>query len=144
VNAQEFRDLLYYLTRPGQAPLVATSKTLSPLFNGHDLGGWAGDPAVWRYDDGEIIGRIDARASSGSEYLIHDVLFADFRLVFRVQVSVERRRWWRALSEPAPRRLRNAGLPSRDRDWSLGSSSTKKGDQAGCWIRAVDGHVRSG
>jgi putative membrane-bound dehydrogenase-like protein len=86
LSDQEFRDLLYYLTRPGQAPLLATAQTLGPLFNGRDLGGWSGDPTLWRYENGEVIGRTDT-ALSGGEYIMHDVLFGDFRLVFRVRVA---------------------------------------------------------
>jgi putative membrane-bound dehydrogenase-like protein len=88
LSDQEFRDLLYYLTRPGQAALVASTKTLGPLFNGRDLGGWTGDPGVWSYEEGEIMGRSEA-GLTGSQFLMHDVLFGDFRLVFRVQASAD-------------------------------------------------------
>jgi putative membrane-bound dehydrogenase-like protein len=83
---QEFRDLLYYLTRPGQAALIATQDTLRPLFNGRDLGGWSGDPAVWSYSNGEVIGRTGSGLNTDA-LLINDVLLRDFRLMFRVRIT---------------------------------------------------------
>lgn len=43
-----------------------------PLFNGHDLSGWEGDPALWSVQDGVIVGqRVKAeRADKGNTFLI--------------------------------------------------------------------------
>jgi putative membrane-bound dehydrogenase-like protein len=83
---QEFRDLIYYLTRPGQAPLLATPDTLGPIFNGRDLAGWFGDPKVWRAQPGQIVGQGDG-LSSADKVLVHDVLFSDFRLICQVRLG---------------------------------------------------------
>jgi putative heme-binding domain-containing protein len=83
---QELRDLIYYLTRPGQAPLFATPDTLGPIFNERDLAGWYGNPDVWRAQAGQILGR-PAGASAGDEVLVHDVLFSDFRLVLQARLA---------------------------------------------------------
>ena len=48
LSDQEVRDLIYYLSRPGQAPLIATPDTVSLFFNGKDLTGWDGDESLWK------------------------------------------------------------------------------------------------
>jgi putative heme-binding domain-containing protein len=86
LEEQELRDLIYYLTRPGQAPLVASVDTLGPLFNGRDLSGWHGDPDLWRVEDNEVVGRA-LKGLERNEFLVHDVLFSDFRLVCQVRLT---------------------------------------------------------
>lgn len=81
---QELRDLLYYLTRPGQAPLVATAETLGPIFNGRDLAGWYGRAESWEAESGETVGKVEG-VGQGGEVLIHDVLFSNFRLTCEVK-----------------------------------------------------------
>jgi hypothetical protein len=49
-----------------------------PLFNGKDLTGWKGDPAIWRVENGYISGRIDKVGHN--TFLICDHPFADFVL----------------------------------------------------------------
>jgi len=49
-----------------------------PLFNGKDLAGWSGDPAVWRVTDGCISGRADK--VDQNTFLIFEHPFADFVL----------------------------------------------------------------
>jgi putative membrane-bound dehydrogenase-like protein len=83
---QELRDLLYYLTRPGQAPLIASADTLGPIFNGADLAGWSGHPGSWQAESGEIVGR-SVPDSRSSEVLMHDVLFSNFRLLFKLKLE---------------------------------------------------------
>ncbi len=48
------------------------------LFNGKDLAGWKGDPAIWRVENGYISGRIDKVGYN--TFLICDHAFADFVL----------------------------------------------------------------
>jgi hypothetical protein len=46
------------------------------LFNGKDLTGWAGDPAVWKVVDGYISGK--AEKVGGNTFLIYNHVFSDF------------------------------------------------------------------
>jgi len=48
------------------------------LFNGKDLTGWAGDPAVWRVTDGYISGKADK--VGGNTFLIFNYPFENFIL----------------------------------------------------------------
>jgi Domain of Unknown Function (DUF1080) len=54
------------------------------LFKGTDLGGWSGDPTLWRVEQGAIVAR--ANRVSRNTYLIHDGEFANFELEARVLV----------------------------------------------------------
>jgi putative heme-binding domain-containing protein len=83
---QEFRDLIYYLGRTGQTPLLATPDTANLFFNGRDLALWHGDDAVWSVEGGEIVGR-PASGATGDALLVSDMIAADFRLVLQVRIS---------------------------------------------------------
>jgi hypothetical protein len=54
------------------------------LFNGRDLTGWEGDPAVWSVENGEIVGK---GALKHNAFLFHKQEFADFRLIFEVKLK---------------------------------------------------------
>ena len=61
------------------APLPAPDKDgWIPLFNGKDLAGWTGDPAVWRVEDGCLSGKADK--VDQNTFLVCDHPFADFVL----------------------------------------------------------------
>ncbi len=79
---QEFRDLVYYLGRPGQSPMLATADTVGLFFNGRDLSMWQGDESVWHVEDGQIIGRPTGSAQ-GPQDLRSDLIVGDFRLVLQ-------------------------------------------------------------
>lgn len=83
---QEVRDLIYYLSRPGQVPLLATPETVGLFFNLKDLTGWDGTEGLWSVDNGEIIGK----STSGlkhNEFLKSQMLVGDFRLVCEVKLT---------------------------------------------------------
>ncbi len=84
LSDQEFRDLVYYLGRPGQTPLLATADTANLFFNGHDLALWQGDESVWSVDQGDLVGRAPANAREPFA-LLSDMIANDFRLVFEVR-----------------------------------------------------------
>ena len=42
------------------APAVADDDGFVPLFDGQSLAGWEGDPAIWRVEDGAIVGQTTA------------------------------------------------------------------------------------
>lgn len=58
--------------------------TWTTLFNGTDLTGWQGDPAVWRVEQGYIAGTSAAIAQN--THLIYDGEFSDFELEAKVMV----------------------------------------------------------
>jgi putative heme-binding domain-containing protein len=82
---QEVRDLIYYLTRPGQVPLLGTPETLGLFFNGKDLSGWDGEPSLWKVENGEIVGR-SAAGLKHNEFLKSQMLLSDFRLICKVKL----------------------------------------------------------
>ncbi|GAA2099078.1 DUF1080 domain-containing protein [Microlunatus panaciterrae] len=57
------------------------------LFNGADLTGWSGAPALWSVEDGAIVARNDGVVPT-STYLFSDETFTDFRLTLRVRQTV--------------------------------------------------------
>lgn len=100
---QEYRDLIYYLGRPGQTPLLATPDTVGLFYNGQDLGLWNGPEGVWMVEGGEIVGRQAAGATPSAEALRSDILSGDFRLVLQAKIEpadLEATLFFRA--EPTP------------------------------------------
>lgn len=86
LSDQEVRDLIYYLSRPGQAPLLATAETLDLFFNAKDLTNWDGDPALWKVESGELVGR-SATGLKQNEFLKSQMILGDFRLVCKVKLT---------------------------------------------------------
>lgn len=82
---QEIRDLIYYLRGPAQASLKATPETLDLFFNEYDLTNWEGNTALWRVENGEIVGK-STEGLSKNEFLIGQMIFNDFRLICEVKL----------------------------------------------------------
>ncbi len=57
-----------------------------PLFNGRDLGGWDGDPRLWRVGDGVIVGSTEGVTLQGNSFLITRRAFGDFHLKAQVKL----------------------------------------------------------
>lgn len=83
---QEVRDLIIYLRQPAQVPFAATPDTVSLFFNGKDLSNWDGNPAVWRVENGEIVGA-SKTGLKHNEFLKSQFVLSDFRLVFKVKLT---------------------------------------------------------
>ncbi len=83
---QEFRDLIYYLGRPAQGPLLATPETANLFFNGIDLALWRGDEGTWSVVQGEVVART-ANVSGANRFLRSDLVAGDFRLVLKFQLE---------------------------------------------------------
>ncbi len=81
----EVRALVAYLRSPVQVPLPATADNVKDFFNGRDLAGWDGNPAVWSVEKGEIVGR--GKGLKQAEALRNQLLAGDFRLTFQVKLS---------------------------------------------------------
>jgi putative membrane-bound dehydrogenase-like protein len=89
LSEQEVRDLLYYLSRPGQVPLpAATEAPANPaaFFNGKDLNGWEGDKSLWQVENGEIVGRTTTGLKH-NEFLKSTMALENFRLVLKVKLT---------------------------------------------------------
>lgn len=85
LQEQEVRDLIYYLTRPGQVPLLATPDTAILFFNGKDLAGWDANPELWKVDNGEIVG--SSKGIAKSDYLRSQMIASDFRFTCKVKLT---------------------------------------------------------
>jgi putative heme-binding domain-containing protein len=83
---QEVRDLIYYLGRPGQVPLLATPDTVAYFFSGKDLAGWDGNTELWKVENGEIVGT-SRTGLKHNEFLKSQMVFGDFRLVCEVKLT---------------------------------------------------------
>jgi putative heme-binding domain-containing protein len=83
---QEVRDLIYYLSRPGQVPLLATPETVAYFFNGKDLAGWNGNEDLWKVENGEIVGT-SRTGLKQNEFLTSQMVFGDFRLICKVKLE---------------------------------------------------------
>src|SRR4029079_18568959 len=83
---QEIRDLIYYLGRPGQVPLLATPETVAYFFNGKDLAGWDGNEQLWKVENGEIVGS-SKTGLSRNEFLKSQMVFSNFRLICKVKLT---------------------------------------------------------
>jgi putative heme-binding domain-containing protein len=79
----EARDLIAYLMSPTQVPLGVLLPEKVQLFNGKDLAGWVGDPAVWSVDQGEIVGKGALKRNS---FLFHTSEQSDFRLIVELKL----------------------------------------------------------
>jgi hypothetical protein len=58
-----------------------------PLFNGHDLSGWSGDPDLWRVEDGVILGSTETTKVPHNSFLASERSYRNFvlRLKFRLR-----------------------------------------------------------
>ncbi len=71
--------LLALVFAQDKAPLPAPdAEGWITLFNGKDLAGWKGDPAIWRVKDGYISGQVDKVGFN--TFLVCDHPFSDFIL----------------------------------------------------------------
>ena len=80
----EVRSLIAYLAAAAQVPMLATADNVKNFFTGTDLAGWTGNPAVWKVEDGQIVGRTTGLKEN--EFLKSDLVLGDFRLRCQVQL----------------------------------------------------------
>jgi hypothetical protein len=64
---------------------AATEGGWTPLLNGKDLSGWKGDPALWKVEDGVLVGRCEGLKKSS--YLVSEASFADFEMEFDIKLT---------------------------------------------------------
>ena len=87
LSEPEIRSLVAYLASPVQVPMLATPENSSTLFNGRDLTGWDGDPALWKVEDEAIVGRTSGLKADA--ILRNDLLAGNFRLTLKVRLDDE-------------------------------------------------------
>jgi putative heme-binding domain-containing protein len=85
MNDSDFRDLAVYMRSPRQVPMLATPANVKSFFNGKDLTGWDGDPALWALENGEIVGRSTTGLKKNA-FLFSHLATGDFRLTFQVKL----------------------------------------------------------
>jgi len=67
-------------------PLAAAEKGFVPLFNGRNLDGWEGDPALWSVRSGVIVGTTDGHPIKQNTFLIYKQPYTDFILKAEVKL----------------------------------------------------------
>ena len=67
-------------------PLAAAEDGFVPLFNGRNLNGWDGDPALWSVENGAIVGTTDNHPVKQNTFLIYQQPYADFILKAEVKL----------------------------------------------------------
>lgn len=90
LTKDEARHLLAYLQSQTQVNFpdgfsldsIKAGKA-EPLFNGKDLTGWEGDPAVWSVDQGELVGKGPQKRN---HFIFHKSEQSDFRLTVEIKL----------------------------------------------------------
>jgi hypothetical protein len=67
-------------------PLILLLAADVSLFNGRNLDGWEGDAAVWRVENGVIVGSTDHHPIEQNTFLIHKTPYSDFLLKAEVRL----------------------------------------------------------
>ncbi len=69
-----------------QLPAEEVAAGFESLFNGTDLTGWDGDPALWSVQEGVLVGSTDARPLTQNSFLVSTREYSDFVLRFDVRL----------------------------------------------------------
>ena len=88
MKSEGFRTLLLRGTEwaaRGEVTIAPTFPREQPLFNGKDLTGWIGDPAVWKAEEGALVG--ESRGLTRNNFLRTERRYGDFVLQFRVRLA---------------------------------------------------------
>lgn len=101
LSDHEVRSLVAYLASPAQGPMLATAENVTSFFNGRDLTGWQGEPALWSVENGEIVGK--TTGLKHNTFLRSDLLCSDFKLTVQVKlVANQGNSGIQFRSQPAP------------------------------------------
>lgn len=74
------------LTASVMFPALASAEEFEPLFNGKDLTGWKGNPALWSVKEGMIVGSTEGNTIEHNQFLISEEEYSDF--VLKVSVKL--------------------------------------------------------
>jgi len=83
-TANDVRDLVAYLSSPGQTVIEATADNVGLFFDGSTLAGWDGDEELWSVQDGIIIGKSDGL--DRNEFLKSQMALGNFRLIVQARL----------------------------------------------------------
>jgi putative heme-binding domain-containing protein len=117
LNEQEVRSLIKYLGSPSQVPMLADDKNAAAIFNGKDLAGWQGDPALWHVENGEIVGKTE-KGLAHNNFIFSDLALEDFRLVVKIKL--------------VPNEA-NSGIQIRSIPWQGGEAKGYQADAGKGW-----------
>jgi hypothetical protein len=70
-----------------QSPGPPAPGRATPLFDGHTLAGWEGNPNVWRVEDSALTGGTPGTAQPVNEFLASVREFSDFVLRFQIKLT---------------------------------------------------------
>lgn len=65
---------------------VMAEEEFTPLFNGTDLTGWTGDPALWSVEEGQIVGSTMENKIEKNSFLSTEKSYSDFVLKVKVKL----------------------------------------------------------
>ncbi len=83
MHEPDVRDLFLYLRQKQQVPMLITAVNANDFYNGRDLTNWRpSNPAAWRAENGEIIGK----GSANPESLTSEMVAGDYKLVVEVSI----------------------------------------------------------
>lgn len=85
LNDEEVRDLIGYLMDKQQAELVATAANVGTFFDARSLAGWTANPAIWRVENGELVGATTTGLPH-NDFARSELLLSDFRLEVQVKL----------------------------------------------------------
>jgi len=126
-SEHETRSLIAYLRGRQQMAMLATASNASMMFNGKSLSGWSGDSALWRVEDGELVGQTNGLKRN--EWLVSDLTAEDFRLTVQVKLVDN---------------AGNSGLQFRSRTVGEGDVAGYQADVgAGWWGKLYEEHGRA-
>jgi putative heme-binding domain-containing protein len=84
LSLEEVSDLFAYLLG-GETVAPPPDPLWRPLFDGATLGGWEGEPGLWRVEGGSIVGEAEGRTES--RFLASRETFGDFLLEAEVRLA---------------------------------------------------------
>ena len=95
LNPDELSDLIAYIYSAGDPEHAYFTKAsyqpemegAKALFNGTDLSGWKGDPALWSVKDGVIYGTSIGNKLKANTFLVWDGEVGDFHLSFEAKCT---------------------------------------------------------
>lgn len=84
MHEEDVRDMFLYLRQKQQVPMLVTAVNANDFFNGKDLKGWrASDEKAWRVENGELLGKADAKTAS----LTSEMVAGSYRLTMQVRAA---------------------------------------------------------
>ena len=84
LDEESVRDLFAYLRQRRQVPMLATPLNANDFFNASDLTRWIPSSNAWKVENGEIVGRGNAKQPAS---LLSEMIAKDFRLTGQIKIT---------------------------------------------------------